>query len=91
MTVEQEVDARTREIRSARWERDVRAAYLDGYLRGGDSADEPGILPEDEQHVRQLIALFETDKAFYELTYELNNRPAWVWIPMRGIAKLFTR
>ncbi|HSQ31241.1 MAG TPA: hypothetical protein VLN49_15380 [Gemmatimonadaceae bacterium] len=91
MATEREVDPRTREIRSARWERDVRAAYLDGYLRTGHSADEPGILPEDEQHVRQLIALFETEKAFYELAYELNNRPAWVWIPMRGIAKLFTR
>ena len=91
MAAERETDPRTREIRSARWERDVRAAYLDGYLRTGHSADEPGILPEDEQHVRQLVALFETEKAFYELAYELNNRPAWVWIPMRGIAKLFTR
>ncbi len=91
MSVEREIDPRTREIRSARWERDVRAAYLDGYLRTGHSDDEPGILPEDEQHVRQLVALFETEKAFYELAYELNNRPAWVWIPLRGIAKLFTR
>jgi maltose alpha-D-glucosyltransferase/alpha-amylase len=32
--------------------------------------------------------LFETEKAFYELAYELNNRPDWTWIPMRGIAKL---
>lgn len=91
MSVERQIDPRTREIRSARWERDVRVAFLQGYLRRSRTADEPEILPVDEQHIRQLVALFETEKAFYELTYELNNRPGWVWIPMRGIAKLFTR
>ena len=25
--------------------------------------------------MQQLIALFEAEKAFYELSYELNNRP----------------
>jgi predicted trehalose synthase len=25
------------------------------------------------------------EKAFYELAYELNNRPDWVWIPMRAL------
>lgn len=77
-----------RELRIGRWERDVRAAFLSGYLADDD---EPGLLPEDESHVRQLIAIFETEKAFYELAYELNNRPTWAWIPMRGIAKLFTK
>ena len=28
------------------------------------------------------------DKAFYELAYELNNRPDWVRIPLIGIRKL---
>ena len=91
ISVGRQIDPRTREIRSARWERDVRVAFLDGYLRARRAEDEPDILPEGEQHIRQLVSLFETEKAFYELTYELNNRPAWVWIPMRGIAKLFTR
>ncbi|HEX6809796.1 MAG TPA: hypothetical protein VF118_17545 [Gemmatimonadaceae bacterium] len=67
------VDART-EIAAARWERDVRAAFLAGY---DASADDP------------LVALFEMEKLFYELRYELNNRPEWVWIPLRGIARLF--
>jgi trehalose synthase-fused probable maltokinase len=84
------LDIRTRELRSARWERDVRSAYLTGYLASGDDDDSP-IIPESEEHVRQLLTLFETEKAFYELAYELNNRPAWAWIPMRGIAKLFMK
>lgn len=77
-----------RELRTARWERDVRAAYLSGYF---GASDEPGLLPDSESNARRLIALFETEKAFYELQYELNNRPSWVWIPLRGIAKLFIK
>jgi len=80
------IDPRTRELRGARWERDVRQAFLEGYLDAPD--DSPEILPEDAAHVKQLIALFETEKVFYELAYELNNRPSWVGIPMRGISKL---
>ena len=84
------LDVRTRELRAARWERDVRAAYLAGYLESADD-DDSAIIPESEEHVRQLLTLFETEKAFYELGYELNNRPSWAWIPMRGIAKLFVK
>jgi maltose alpha-D-glucosyltransferase/alpha-amylase len=91
MSVEQTLDMATRELRSARWERDVRMAYLSGYLAKSDGDDAPDILPEDDEHVRSLIALFEAEKAFYELTYELNNRPDWAWIPMRGISKLLTK
>jgi trehalose synthase-fused probable maltokinase len=90
MSVEKAIDAPTRELRAARWERDVRSSFLAGYLENGDDRDDmPELFPADGQHVQQLLALFETEKAFYELAYELNNRPAWVWIPMRGIAKLF--
>ena len=82
------IDPRTREVRIARWERDVRNAFLDGYLAPRED-EAPDVLPEEPENTRRLIALFEAEKAFYELSYELNNRPAWVWIPMRGISKLF--
>ena len=85
---EKSLDVPTRELRVARWERDVRAAYLEGYLATGED-DDPTFLPEDTGHVKKLLSLFESEKAFYELAYELNNRPAWAWIPMRGISKLF--
>jgi predicted trehalose synthase len=86
MSVGNAIDVRTRELRSARWERDVRNAYLAGY--GAAAGGPAAILPADDEHVRQLIALFEAEKVFYELAYELNNRPTWVGIPMRGISKL---
>lgn len=83
---EKSLDVGTREVRIGRWERDVREAFLRGYLR--DSRSTNAILPSDSEHTRSLLRLFETEKAFYELAYELNNRPKWTWIPMRGIAKL---
>jgi Uncharacterized protein, probably involved in trehalose biosynthesis len=31
------------------------------------------------------------EKALYELRYELNLRPEWVGIPLRGILEVVTR
>jgi trehalose synthase-fused probable maltokinase len=95
-SVEKTTDMSTRELRAGRWERDVRGAFLAGYLKGeeartGGRDDGRGILPRDESHAKTLIALFETEKAFYELAYELNHRLDWVGIPMRGISKLLVR
>lgn len=87
-SVERRLDAPTRELRAARWERDVRAAYLEGYLA---TTKDSALLPRGRANVYGLLALFETKKAFYELAYELNNRPDWVGIPMRGIAKLLQK
>jgi maltose alpha-D-glucosyltransferase/alpha-amylase len=76
------------ESRAARFEREARAAFLDGYLATGE--DEPDtLLPDSRAGTDALLALFEIEKIFYELGYELDNRPAWAWIPLRGIAKLF--
>jgi len=80
------LDLGTRELRVGRWERDTREAFMRGYLE--QTKRESRILPADPEHTRALLRLFETEKAFYELAYELNNRPDWTWIPMRGIAKL---
>jgi maltose alpha-D-glucosyltransferase/alpha-amylase len=80
------LDLGTRELRVGRWERDTREAFMRGYLE--QTKRESRILPSDPEHTRALLRLFETEKAFYELAYELNNRPDWTWIPMRGIAKL---
>jgi maltose alpha-D-glucosyltransferase/alpha-amylase len=75
-----------RELVSGRWERDARAAFLRGYT--GSMNDDRGLLPNDPKRFDALLSLFEAEKAFYELAYELNHRPGWEWIPMRGISRL---
>jgi predicted trehalose synthase len=37
-----------------------------------------------------LLDLYLIDKAFYELIYELNNRPDWVTIPLQGLLHLLS-
>jgi maltose alpha-D-glucosyltransferase / alpha-amylase len=65
------------------WLRWVSAAYLHGYLATAEGA---GFLPADPEHTAILLDAFLLEKAVYELSYELNNRPTWVHIPLAGIA-----
>jgi predicted trehalose synthase len=66
------------------WEDSARTAFLDAYLE----AVEPSLLPAGQAATSKLLAIFELEKAVYELRYELNNRPDWVPIPVAGIARL---
>lgn len=64
------------------WERWVSAAFLRGYLQ---TMGEAPCIPREPGHLEILLDAFLLDKAFYELEYEINNRPAWVQIPLQGI------
>jgi maltokinase len=66
------------------WEQRARGVYLEGYFE----AVEPSLLPNGEANIRQLLGVFELEKAVYELQYEMNNRPDWVGIPVAGIVRL---
>jgi maltose alpha-D-glucosyltransferase / alpha-amylase len=46
------------------------------------------LLPQPREDLRVLLEALLLDKAFYELGYELNNRPDWLPIPPRGIVVL---
>ena len=67
----------------AGWEERARDAFLDGYL----SEVDPGLIPS-AGGLERLLAVFELEKAVYELRYELDNRPDWVRIPVAGILRL---
>jgi maltose alpha-D-glucosyltransferase/alpha-amylase len=45
-------------------------------------------LPASIDDVRILLDAFLLEKAIYEVLYELNNRPTWVAIPVRGIQQI---
>ncbi|MDA0166184.1 phosphotransferase [Solirubrobacter ginsenosidimutans] len=66
------------------WEQAARERFLTGYHQAVDSS----LLPPGQQATDQLLAVFELEKAVYELRYELNNRPDWVAIPVAGIVRL---
>jgi maltose alpha-D-glucosyltransferase/alpha-amylase len=67
------------------WEQSVSSAFLRTYC---ESVRGVPVIPSDPQQFAQLLEAFVIDKALYELTYELNNRPNWVVIPLTGILAL---
>ena len=67
------------------WEQAVSAEFLRAYrLAVAGSA----VIPGSADALQQLLDAYLLDKALYELVYELNNRPAWVRIPLSGILSL---
>jgi maltose alpha-D-glucosyltransferase / alpha-amylase len=67
------------------WSDWVGSAFLRSYLR---TAHGERFIPQSEDDLRLLLRLYLLEKAVYELGYELNSRPAWVGIPLRGISHL---
>ncbi len=67
------------------WENASAEAFLLGYTEAMRAR--PELLPADLQADRLLSALL-LEKACYELLYELNNRPAWLLIPVHGLLAL---
>ncbi len=58
-----------------RWLAEARTAFVESYGAVG---------PSDAA----LLAAFELEKACYEVRYEANNRPAWLWLPLAAVERL---
>ncbi|HEY0797406.1 MAG TPA: maltose alpha-D-glucosyltransferase [Acidisarcina sp.] len=69
------------------WERAVSAEFVRAYRESLSGAD---LTYEDSAQFSRMLNVFLLDKALYELTYEMNNRPAWVGIPIKGILSLLS-
>ncbi|MEQ9442640.1 MAG: maltose alpha-D-glucosyltransferase [Cyclobacteriaceae bacterium] len=64
------------------WYHYMSGFYIHAYL---DTAKGHNFLPDNQADFNTLMQTFLLEKAVYELNYELNNRPSWSIIPMRGI------
>jgi maltose alpha-D-glucosyltransferase/alpha-amylase len=67
------------------WHLWTSVTFLKAYL---ESAGEAHFIPQAREELIMLLDAFLLDKAIYELGYELNNRPDWVTIPVRGLLEL---
>lgn len=70
------------------WYSWVSAEFLKAYL---GIAGRASFWPQSRDEVEILFDVHLLEKAVYELGYELNNRPTWVKIPLRGIIQLLDR
>ncbi|MBE2241878.1 MAG: maltose alpha-D-glucosyltransferase [Burkholderiaceae bacterium] len=70
-----------------RWEREMRAAFLESYA---DTVVEAGFYADRAAFAAAavLLRMFELEKALYELRYEMDNRPDRIGVPLAGIAAL---
>ncbi len=86
--IEAEFDPASTEVvlpLAERWRRDTEEAFLETYratIAGCAS------YPEDPDEAQRLLELFLLEKALYEICYEAANRPAWLTIPIKGVAGL---
>ena len=79
------VDQATLETYADIWSTRASQVFLAAYLKTAANAS---FVPKDREDLRLLLGSFLILKALYELRYELNNRPKWVAIPLRGILGL---
>jgi maltose alpha-D-glucosyltransferase/alpha-amylase len=70
------------------WYVAVSGIYLNSYLF---TVEDAIFVPRDRKEFEVLLRCFLLEKAVYEVGYELNNRPDWVTIPIRGIERLLKR
>jgi trehalose synthase-fused probable maltokinase len=77
-----DADDAQRRQRATAWYDAVRPAFLGAYLDAVRSSA-PELLPAE---VEPALRALETEKAAYEVLYELNNRPDWLPIPLAALA-----
>jgi maltose alpha-D-glucosyltransferase/alpha-amylase len=70
------------------WYVAVSGVYLNSYLF---TVEDAAFVPKDRKEFETLLRCFLLEKAVYEVGYELNSRPDWVSIPIKGIERLLKR
>ncbi len=79
-------DARNLEPWARLWQSAVSDEFLRAYQSTVESSD-PSLVPNQGQ-TELLLKAYLLEKSLYELLYEMNNRPTWVYIPLAGIQSL---
>ncbi len=66
------------------WRDWTSSAFLRAYL---SRIEDSRLLPEDRTQLEVLLRALLLEKNLYELTYELNNRPTWTPLALRGVSE----
>src|SRR5690606_20433197 len=72
-------------LRAGRWRDKASADLLRAYRKHMAGSV---TYPENERFERGLLDLFTIQKAAYEVMYEVENRPDWLDIPLRGLFEI---
>ncbi|MDB4983799.1 MAG: 1,4-alpha-glucan branching enzyme [Myxococcales bacterium] len=69
------------------WNGEIAAAFQRAYLASSQGAP---FIPDDPAHLKLLLELHTLERVVYEIGYELDNRPDWTEIPLRGLESLLS-
>ena len=75
---------RDREAAEA-WSRNVSRTFLEAWLARAKGAS---FIPANPAALKAMLEVHLIEKAIYEIGYELNHRPDWVFIPVLGVAQI---
>ncbi|MGV8877700.1 MAG: maltose alpha-D-glucosyltransferase [Sphingobacteriaceae bacterium] len=70
------------------WYHYMSGFFMKTYL---ETVDDSLIIPKKKEDLGILLQTYELQKAIYELNYELNNRPGWAMVPLRGIKAIMKK
>jgi maltose alpha-D-glucosyltransferase / alpha-amylase len=77
--------ARELEPWARQWHQWVSAVYLDGYLT---TAGKASFIPRSEEELRLLLEVYTLEKALGNVLMEMQDRPDWTRIPLRGVLEM---
>jgi maltose alpha-D-glucosyltransferase/alpha-amylase len=69
------------------WRKKAMEEFWNAYRQATD----PALWPSDPAQAQNLLDFFLLEKAFYEIEYELMNRPAWLHVPLDGTWRILKR
>ncbi len=70
------------------WYHYTSGIFMKNYI---DALGKTNLIPDEREDLETMLDTFILEKAVYELSYELNNRPDWVIIPIKGIKYIMGR
>ncbi len=78
-------DVSTLDPWAASWVEWVAGAYLGAYLHDLEGTR---LVPATDVDRDRLLDFYLVEKVVYEIGYELENRPTWLSIPLRGLLRV---
>jgi len=70
------------------WGKQSSDAFLFSYQ---EALTSPDLWPADAADAARLLDFFLLEKAFYEINYELANRPNWLRVPLMGLQRIISQ
>ena len=64
------------------WTYYISKTYLNAYLEIIGSSS---LIPKETSEIEKLLRIYLLEKSIYEIGYEIDNRPDWLAIPLKGI------